>query len=75
MISEYNISHNRRSTSLFGSLDMVAVSLYIAIVLIGVVCITSASFDPDSDSIFSLSHNYMKQIVWVGISWVTATVV
>lgn len=75
MISEYNISHNRRSTSLFGSLDMVAVSLYIAIVLIGVLCITSASFEPESDNYFSLSHNYMKQILWVGISWITAMVV
>ena len=75
MISDYNISRGRRSTSLFGSLDMVAVTLYVVIVLIGVLCITSASFDAESDSLFSLSHNYMKQLVWVGISWVTATVV
>ena len=54
---------------------MVAVTLYVVIVLIGVLCITSASFDAESDSLFSLSHNYMKQLVWVGISWVTATVV
>ncbi|MBP3547219.1 MAG: rod shape-determining protein RodA [Alistipes sp.] len=75
MISDYNISRGRRSTSLFGSLDMVAVTIYVVIVLIGVLCITSASFDAESDSLFSLSHNYMKQLVWVGISWVTATVV
>ena len=54
---------------------MVAVTIYVVIVLIGVLCITSASFDAESDSLFSLSHNYMKQLVWVGISWVTATVV
>ena len=75
MISEYNISRRGASTSLFGAVDKVALSLYVVIVLIGVMCITSASWDADSGNIFSLSHNYMKQLVWVSISWVMATVV
>ena len=32
-------------------------------------------YEPESSNIFSLSHNYMKQLMWVGISWVAATVV
>ena len=75
MISEYNISRRGGQDSLFGSVDKLALGLYISIVLLGVMCITSASYDPESSNIFSLSHNYMKQLMWVGISWVAATVV
>ena len=76
MISEYNISHRGGATrSLFGSVDRVALLLYIAIVITGVICITSASFDAESTNIFSFKHNYIKQLMWVGISSVMATVV
>lgn len=74
MISGYNISSKQRN-SLFGKVDMVAMFLYIAIVLIGLVTITSASYDPESDNFFSLSHNYMKQALWIGISAVVVVVV
>ena len=74
MISGYNISSKQRN-SLFGKVDMVAMFLYIAIVLIGLVAITSASYDPESDNFFSLSHNYMKQALWIGISAVVVVVV
>ena len=75
MISEYNISRRGGQESLFGSVDKLALGLYVTIVLIGVLCITSASYEPESANILSLSHNYMKQLMWVGISWVAATVV
>ena len=75
MILEYNISRRGGQDSLFGSVDKLALGLYISIVLLGVMCITSASYEPESSNIFSLSHNYMKQLMWVGISWVAATVV
>ena len=74
MISNYNTSH-RNTTSLFGNVDRVALGLYVAIVLIGVLSITSASFEPDTTNYFSFSHNYMKQLVWVAISWSMASVV
>ena len=63
MISEYNISQNRGNNSLFGAVDKVALGLYISIVLIGVLCITSASFDPETENIFSLSPNSVKQMM------------
>lgn len=75
MISEYNMSSRGANTSLFGAVDKLALGLYIAIVLIGVMCITSASYEPESANIFSLSHNYMKQIMWLAISSMVATVV
>ena len=75
MISEYNISHNQRSNSLFGRVDMVTLLTYIAIVLLGWLFITSASYDHETENIFSFSHNYIKQIMWIGISWTIAIVV
>lgn len=75
MLSEYNMSSRGSSRSLFGNLDMVALGIYIAIAVCGVLCITSASFDADSTNIFSPSHNYIKQLIWVAISWTMGTVV
>ena len=76
MLSQYNmssglssgLSSNRGSGSLFGRVDMVALGLYFALVLIGILCITSASYDPEVGSIFSFRHNYVKQIMWAGIT-------
>lgn len=75
MISEYNISSGHRGNSLFGRVDMVALLTYVAIVLLGFIFITSASFNHDTENIFAFSHNYMKQLMWIGISWSIATVV
>ena len=74
-MSGYNLSSSPRSNSLFGKVDMVALLSYVAIVLLGLLFITSASYEPDSENFFAFSHNYMKQAMWVGISWVVAIVV
>ena len=75
MISDYNISSRQRNNSLFGRVDKVALFSYIAIVFLGLMFITSASYDADTENIFAFSHNYMKQVMWICISWVIATVV
>lgn len=76
MLSEYNyISPRRGENRLFGKVDKVAIGLYIAIVLLGLVFITSASYNPNAESFFSFDHNYMKQAMWIGISGVVATIV
>ena len=74
MLSEYS-RNSYSSRSLFGNVDKVALGIYIAIAVIGLLCITSASYDPDTTNFFSTSHNYIKQVMWVGISSVMATVV
>ena len=74
MLSEYS-RNSYNSRSLFGNVDKVALGIYIAIAVIGLLCITSASYDPDTTNFFSTSHNYIKQVMWVGISSVMATVV
>ena len=75
MLSEYNRNNRSNSRSLFGNIDMVALGIYIAIAMAGLMCITSASMEPDTTNFFSSSHNYIKQLMWIGISWVMATVV
>lgn len=74
MLSEYN-RNSYSNSSLFGRVDKVALGIYIAIAVIGLLCITSASYDPDSANIFSMEHNYIKQLMWIGISWAMGTVV
>ncbi len=65
----------REKKSFFTGVDPIAISLYFAIVLIGWVCITSASFDEMSSNLFDFSHFYVKQAVWVGVALTAAVVV
>ena len=65
----------RRKDSLFGSVDWVALVLYIMLVTVGVLAVFSASWVEDSENFFSFSHNYIKQVVWLGISLVMGVVI
>ena len=64
-----------RRDSLFGSIDYVALLLYLLLVAVGVMAVLSASWVEDSENVFSFSHNYIKQIVWLGISLVVGVVI
>ena len=68
------MTRNRR-ISLFEGLDSVGLLLYVALTIVGLVAIFSASWDELSDAPFSLSHNYMKQALWLCIAWVVGIVV
>ena len=61
--------------SLFGSVDSVALLLYLFLVIIGVVAVLSASWVEESENIFAFSHNYIKQAVWLGISLIIGVVI
>ncbi len=65
---------NRRNGIFYG-VDRWAVLLYVLIVIAGWISITAASYDEETSSLFSFSHFYMKQLMWIGIAWVTALVV
>lgn len=64
-----------RTNGIFYGVDGWTVLLYVLIVLAGWVSITSASYDEGAANMFSFSHFYMKQAVWIGIAFVTALVV
>ena len=64
-----------RTSPIFYGVDRIAVLLYAAIVAAGFLFITAASYEEGGGELFSLSHFYMKQAVWIGIAGVVATVV
>lgn len=64
-----------RKTSLFGSLDKVAISLYLSLVVVGVVAVFSASWVEGTENALSFSHNYIKQVVFLGLSLVVGVVI
>ncbi len=65
-------ARRRNNTTLFEGLDILAVILYVALTLVGMLAIFSASWDSTSEVPLSFSHNYMKQGMWLAISWVVA---
>lgn len=53
-----------------GSIDTILLLCYIALVAIGVLSIFSATYSNEfQGTFFSLSHSYMKQVLWAGISF------
>ena len=73
-MSNYKMT-NERGNSFFGNVDMVALLLYLMLVGVGILSITSASYDTEAASGFSLSHNHMKQLLWAGFSMVIGLVI
>ncbi len=61
--------------NLFGGVDIVAILLYLVIVAVGCVCVTSATMDRESADFFATSHLYMRQYIWVGVAFLVALVV
>ena len=61
--------------SLFGSIDRVALILYLLLVVVGLISVFSASWIEDSENFFAFSHNYIKQAVWLGISLIVGVVI
>mgnify|MGYP001522105216 CR=1 FL=1 len=64
-----------RHNSIFYGVDLWTVLLYVLIVMAGWVSITSASYDEGTADVFSFSHFYMKQLVWIGAAWGVAFIV
>ncbi len=56
-------------------MDLQAVMLYVVIVLIGCISITSSSFDEATSNIFDFSHFYIKQLIWVAVAFVLAFII
>lgn len=67
------IANDRERTAIFGGIDFTTVGLYIAISIVGLMSICSATYDPSVD-FFSFSNLYIKQAMWIGIAWVVAFV-
>lgn len=69
------MASNRGGISMFSGVDRFAVLLYVLLTLVGFAAIFSASWDETSENVFSMSHNYMKQLAWIGVAWGVGLVV
>ena len=61
-------------SNIFGGIDFRTVGLYIALSIVGLLSICSATCDEQTVEFFSMSNLYMKQAMWMGIAWVVAFV-
>lgn len=61
--------------SLFGGVDTGAVLLYVALTLIGLISIFSAKWSPLNEDPFGLQNIYMKQFMWIGISYLLGLII
>ena len=61
-------------SNIFGDIDFRTVGLYIALSIVGLLSICSATCDEQTVEFFSMSNLYMKQAMWMGIAWVVAFV-
>lgn len=57
--------NQKQQTSPFYNVDWVTIILYFCLVIIGWLNIYAAVFDADHASIFDMSRNYGKQLIWI----------
>jgi rod shape determining protein RodA len=64
----------RKQTSIFQNIDWLTVALYLVLMLIGWVSIYAAVFNEEHSSIFDISQNYGKQLLWIAGSLILVVV-
>lgn len=62
----------REQKSALQNTDKVMILLYLALVIIGWISIYAAVYNEEHASIFDLSQNYGKQLLWIGASFFVA---
>lgn len=62
----------RQQKSIFENIDWLLVSMYLVFVVMGWLNIYAAVYNEEHDSIFDISQNYGKQMIWIGTSIVIA---
>ncbi|MBR77556.1 MAG: rod shape-determining protein RodA, partial [Flavobacteriales bacterium] len=65
----------RKTKNIFANIDHTSVFLYLFLVFIGVTNIFASQFNEDTSSFFDLSTRYGKQILFSGLSLLTAFVI
>ena len=66
------VGRNSNNITLFGGVDWWTVILYITLTIIGFVAVFSASYVEESENFWSFSHEYVKHLVWLGLSYAIA---
>lgn len=65
----------RQQKSIFDNLDWVMVSIYLVMIFLGWINIYAAVYNEEHKSIFDLSENYGKQVIWIGSSIAIAAII
>lgn len=68
-------STSRTERTIFQYIDKPLLLLYVALTLIGWVAIYAAVYNEEHQSIFDLSQNYGKQLVFIGSSYLILTII
>jgi rod shape determining protein RodA len=55
----------RDRTAIYANIDWLTIMIYLALLLIGWVSIYAAVYQEDHSSIFDVSQNYGKQVLWI----------
>lgn len=66
---------SRTERTIFQYIDKPLLLLYVALTLIGWVAIYAAVYNEEHQSIFDLSQNYGKQLVFIGSSYLLLTII
>lgn len=62
----------RQQKSIFENIDWLLVSMYLVFVVMGWLNIYAAVYNEEHNSIFDISQNYGRQMIWIGTSIVIA---
>ena len=62
----------RQQKNIFENIDWVLVTMYLVLVLMGWMNIYAAVYNEEHSSIFDLTQNYGRQLLWIGTSLVLA---
>lgn len=65
----------RDKTNIFQNIDWITVSLFLFLLLIGWINIYAAVYNDEHQSIFDLSQNYGRQMIWILTSLVLALII
>ncbi|MDR0971545.1 MAG: rod shape-determining protein RodA [Bacteroidales bacterium] len=65
----------KREKTIWENLDWTTVLLYLLLVFIGWISIYSAVYDENHSEIFDTTTRYGKQMIWIGVSLLIATMV
>jgi len=64
-----------KNRGIFFNIDWIILTLYVALVGIGLMSIYAANFDPAHASIFDIQRNYGKQVIWIATAFVIACLI
>ncbi|OQX75142.1 MAG: rod shape-determining protein RodA [Bacteroidetes bacterium 4484_249] len=65
----------RNRTNIYQNIDWITVLLYFLLIFIGWINIYAAVYNEEHQSIFDMSQNYGKQLMWIGTSVLLALII